>query len=52
LLDEVVHDPALAADLRAHGQATIAARHTCAHRVEELLRICRELGLAARSFAA
>jgi spore maturation protein CgeB len=52
LLDEVVHDPALAADLRAHGQVTIHARHTCAHRVEELLRICRELGMSARSFSA
>jgi spore maturation protein CgeB len=44
-LDDVLHDPALAASLRAHGLATIAARHTCAHRVDELLGVCRELGM-------
>ncbi|MDB5652061.1 MAG: hypothetical protein JWL62_3581 [Hyphomicrobiales bacterium] len=27
-----------------HGLATIHARHTCAHRVDELLGICRQLG--------
>jgi spore maturation protein CgeB len=29
--------------LTRHGRQTILARHTCAHRVDELLRICREL---------
>lgn len=33
-------------ELASHGLRTVRARHTCAHRVEELLAICRELGLA------
>jgi spore maturation protein CgeB len=45
LLDEVVHDPELAASLRAQGLETIRTRHTCAHRVDELLEICEELGV-------
>jgi spore maturation protein CgeB len=45
LLDDVLHDPELAASLRAEGLATIAAGHTCRHRVDELLRCCAELGL-------
>lgn len=32
-------------DLAAHGRRTIIARHTCGHRVNELLQICREIGL-------
>jgi spore maturation protein CgeB len=39
LLDEVVHDPALAAALAASGRETIIARHTCAHRADELVGI-------------
>jgi spore maturation protein CgeB len=46
LLDEVVHDPDLAESLVASGLETITARHTCGHRVDELLQICAEdLGL-------
>jgi spore maturation protein CgeB len=45
-LDDVLHDPELAASLREHGQATIKERHTCAHRVDELLAVTKELGLA------
>ena len=37
-------DPAFAASLGARGLATVRARHTCAHRVDELLAICRSLG--------
>jgi spore maturation protein CgeB len=44
-LADVLHDPALADDLRTHGLHTIAARHTCAHRVDELMTICEELGV-------
>jgi spore maturation protein CgeB len=40
---EILTDPALAARLRASGLETIRARHTCAHRVEELLAIEAEL---------
>ena len=43
---DVAHDPALRAHLAAHGLATIRARHTCAHRAEELMRILRQLGHA------
>jgi spore maturation protein CgeB len=44
-LRDVLHDPDLARSLREHGLATVAARHTCAHRVDELLAIAGELGL-------
>ena len=40
----LVHDPALRASLAARGLATIRARHTCAHRVTELLAILEKLG--------
>jgi spore maturation protein CgeB len=43
-----VRDRELAASLRASGLERIAERHTCAHRVDELLAICRSLGLAVR----
>ncbi len=43
-LRAVLADPALAGGLAASGLETIRARHTCAHRVDELLSICRELG--------
>ena len=36
-------DPALRATLAAHGLATIQARHTCTHRVDELLAILDRL---------
>ncbi|HEV2061901.1 MAG TPA: glycosyltransferase, partial [Solirubrobacteraceae bacterium] len=39
----ILHDRERAAALREHGLATIAARHTCAHRVDELLAIHAEL---------
>ena len=42
-------DPEFAASLALHGRATVAARHSCAHRVDELLAICRSLG---RDFAS
>jgi spore maturation protein CgeB len=42
------HEPAAAAELAQHGLATVRARHTCAHRVDELLAICAELGLDAQ----
>ena len=36
-------DPELRAGLAAHGLETIRARHTCAHRVDELLAIVAQL---------
>jgi spore maturation protein CgeB len=42
-LRDLVHDPARRHALSAHGLATIRARHTCAHRVDELLGILSHL---------
>jgi spore maturation protein CgeB len=42
-------DPDLRAALAANGLATIRARHTCAHRVDELARIAAALGRPFRS---
>jgi spore maturation protein CgeB len=39
----VLDDPELAGELRRRGLETIAARHTCAHRVDELLAVHAEL---------
>jgi spore maturation protein CgeB len=39
LVADVLSQPALAASLVRHGLETIRARHTCAHRVEQLLEI-------------
>ena len=40
----LVHDPALRAAVAAHGLATVRARHTCTHRVDELLAILQRIG--------
>jgi spore maturation protein CgeB len=40
-LNDIVHDRCLAAALAEQGRRTILARHTCGHRVDELLAICR-----------
>jgi spore maturation protein CgeB len=47
LLRAVLHDRMLAAELARRGRETILARHTCAHRVDELCEILRELGVDA-----
>jgi spore maturation protein CgeB len=44
-LREIVHNEEVARGLADYGLQTIRRRHTCAHRVNELLGICRELGL-------
>ncbi|MBE0534598.1 MAG: glycosyltransferase [Phycisphaerae bacterium] len=44
-LRSVINEPELATRLAEHGRRTILARHTCAHRVIELLEICREMGI-------
>ena len=44
-LKAVLEDEALARSLAEHGRRTILEKHTCAHRVDELLSICRDLGL-------
>jgi spore maturation protein CgeB len=42
-LRAVLHEPQLARQLAEHARRTILARHTCAHRVDELLAIHAEL---------
>ncbi|WP_419826368.1 CgeB family protein [Sphingomonas sp.] len=46
-LKAIAGDPGLRADLAARGLETIRARHTCDHRVDELLAIAATLGAAA-----
>ena len=45
-LRAVLNDPALARTLAERGRRTILARHTCAHRVDELLAIHAEIAPA------
>ena len=54
-LRDVLHDKELARTLREQGLDTVLARHTCAHRVDELLAIHAELEgdpIPLRSIAA
>lgn len=46
-LRALLGDPARARALAASGLATVRARHTCSHRVDELLEIVRALDIAA-----
>jgi hypothetical protein len=43
-LRSLLEDEAMAAEIAAHGRRTILARHTCAHRVDQLLAVYREAG--------
>lgn len=45
-LANVLGDPAFAASIAERGRRVILARHSCARRVDELLTICRDLGVA------
>jgi spore maturation protein CgeB len=45
-LTDIKNDPALWASLVKHGLETIRARHTCAHRAQELLSICGRMDAA------
>lgn len=44
-LHAVLTDEDMARSLSEHGRRTVLARHTCAHRVDELLAIAKELGI-------
>jgi spore maturation protein CgeB len=46
LLRKVLTEQDYAHQLAQHGLATVRARHTCAHRVDELLDIYMELRVA------
>jgi spore maturation protein CgeB len=43
LLKEVINNESFAQSLSVHGQNTILKKHTCAHRVKELLEICDKI---------
>ncbi|MGZ8995696.1 MAG: glycosyltransferase family protein, partial [Rhodospirillales bacterium] len=43
-LRHLLAEPLAAAELATNGIETIRTRHTCAHRVEELLSICAAQG--------
>ncbi|MFP3941511.1 MAG: glycosyltransferase [Thermoanaerobaculia bacterium] len=47
-LRDLIHDPELRRDLAREGLRTVQERHTCAHRVDELLAIVAELGADPR----
>ncbi len=51
-LRTVLDDADAAAELAAHGLDTIRSRHTCGHRVEELLAICAGLTAAPTALPA
>lgn len=51
-VNSLIHEPEYARALSEHGRRTILARHTCAHRVDELLAICEELGIETTTSAA
>ena len=44
-MERILSDRRFAASLSQHGLRTILSRHTCAHRVDELLAVCRQLEL-------
>lgn len=44
-LRAVLEDDSLAQALKSHGRQTITRRHTCVHRVDELMAICTEIGV-------
>jgi spore maturation protein CgeB len=48
-LGVLLSDEGLRQQQAEHGRRTVLARHTCAHRVDELLGICRELGVNTRA---
>jgi spore maturation protein CgeB len=51
-LREILEDEQRARALARHGRRTILERHTCGHRVDELLAIAGQLGLGQRAVAA
>jgi len=51
-LRAVLADEAMAQELAQHGRATILARHTCAHRVNELLAIAQSLSAGVQQVPA
>jgi spore maturation protein CgeB len=52
LIDKVLGDPAFAEELAISGLTTIKEKHTCAHRVDELLGMQAELAQESRQLVA
>jgi len=52
LIDRVLTDGSLAAELARHGLETIRRKHTCAHRVDELLGIYSQVGTKNEQWVA
>jgi len=52
LISKVLSEPAFAEDLAINGLTTIKQRHTCAHRVDQLLEIYGELVAETREMVA
>jgi spore maturation protein CgeB len=50
-LRTLLNDRVLSRELSEHGRHTVLERHTCAHRVDELLEICRSLGVKERQLS-
>lgn len=48
----VLNDPEFAQAVAARGRETILARHTCGHRVDQLMEICEELGISTQPTAS
>jgi spore maturation protein CgeB len=44
-MQKILSDNALVEQMTTNGLQTIRQQHTCAHRVDELYRICEELGI-------
>jgi spore maturation protein CgeB len=49
---ELLRDPEFARTIAANGYRTVVGRHTCGHRVQELLGICATLGVQVAGVAA
>lgn len=47
-LRRILDEPRLARQLAAHGRRTVLARHTCAHRADQLMQIISELNAPAK----
>jgi spore maturation protein CgeB len=50
-LRRLLNDPESARRLAAHGHRTVLSRHTCAHRVDELMEVVAELGRGQKRVA-
>jgi spore maturation protein CgeB len=46
IIDALLHDDEMVDELSQNGRETILAGHTCAHRVQELMGICQEMGMS------